>query len=374
MSVSFSRKRSRVFAAFGLPGVMSSWGFTAVRALARIADDAVEDVSTDKLDEFKQHYQAMPPRSLVLTSHYPEKVLTDFVLERGIPAVVLMENADDALAYMAADGNVDARVLRALSGSASCLFPLFGKPNVLQIRRQQIEGAPLIQTLIGMALHLGLKLDPSTFARQLLALHSAPQDRERGEEFSTFETVASLVVPNYRPMTATHVAESQLIDGILAANEHDGHTLPSTVTWPHSLFMAGDQAAPLGDRRIALAGGARCVIYGPYLHLPLGRWLARLIVDFDAAIRDQSFIVEIVGAEEVLARGRVEQAKPGVFALPLRFHSDKPESPIEIRIFIENGAIDGSISLIQAELIPLAPSDTGQPVPTTSRSYNRALP
>jgi hypothetical protein len=32
----------------------------------------------------------------------------------------------------------------------------------------------------------------------------------------------------------------------------------------------------------------------------------------------------------------------------LRFYSDKPESPIEIRIFMENGAIDGSISLIQA--------------------------
>ena len=58
MSVSFSRKRSRVFAAFGLPGVMSSWGFTAVRALAQIADEAVEDVSTDKLAEFKPHYQA----------------------------------------------------------------------------------------------------------------------------------------------------------------------------------------------------------------------------------------------------------------------------------------------------------------------------
>jgi hypothetical protein len=97
---------------------MSSWGFTAVRALAQIADEAVEDVSTDKLAEFKQHYQAMPPRSLVLTAHYPEKALTDFVLERGIPAVVLMENADDALAYMAADGSVDARVLRALNGHA----------------------------------------------------------------------------------------------------------------------------------------------------------------------------------------------------------------------------------------------------------------
>ena len=104
---------------------------------------------------------------------------------------------------------------------------------------------------------------------------------------------------------------------------------------------------------LVATGRARCLIYGPYLHLPTGRWNAKFFFDVDEDCHGQIFTVE-VHAAELLGKLRVCPQGTGSFEAAVPVEVTNPRAPIEIRIMMDSGAIEGRLSAWSVEWLRAA--------------------
>ncbi len=369
-----SKRAETLLAAFGMPGVLTAWGFAVVDALAREAFGSYVAVATDKLDEWVSVCSRAPASAVVLTSQFPERALVKALIDQNVPLVIFLESAVDSLRYLAqCSDQSDIALVRAVSMSLACLSDLVGNSNVMLCRRDAPDGGLLVELVVKMSRHFGLKLTPATFARSLLSLHTLPERIQ----LSTFEMVAPRLITNYVVLggvDAEFSASTQdIVAGVLEPFDRllADPSMPMHIVWPGQVFTVTDRPNQSAAERVGLAGGARCLIYGPYLHLPAGNWSARVVIDLDEATRDQSFAVEVVAAD-VISAAQMRPPTPGLFAMHLAFAIEKPEIPLEIRISLQNGAIEGAISLSRVELSRISAEPAADTDEDISRSYSPA--
>ena len=91
---------------------------------------------------------------------------------------------------------------------------------------------------------------------------------------------------------------------------------------------------------INLMGPARAVLYGPYFHLPVGEWTARVEFEIDGAVSGIEAVTD-VRINEVVTEKTFAMPAKGIFAYELSFHVSDPHHAVEIRIFIKKSAIEG---------------------------------
>ena len=123
----------------------------------------------------------------------------------------------------------------------------------------------------------------------------------------------------------------------------------AAVFWPTRCFFDGDTYSSPAPLKINMVGPARCVYYGPYLHLPEGRWQGHLIFGFTNIIDDVRLRVEIFG-EELMAEIFTRAQREGIFNMPVNFDVRKPQDPLQIRVFLESGEIEGELWFSGARL------------------------
>jgi hypothetical protein len=120
--------------------------------------------------------------------------------------------------------------------------------------------------------------------------------------------------------------------------------------WPTSLFFGVDfRGTPTGESvadLVDLAGAARAIAYGPYLHLPSGTWMA--VARFAISdIRCRNEIgAEVLMGSEVIASWYTRLPEEGEFELPMVFQVNEPREPVQIRISTLRGAIEGRFQLL----------------------------
>jgi hypothetical protein len=124
-----------------------------------------------------------------------------------------------------------------------------------------------------------------------------------------------------------------LVDFLLSADR-------ASVFWPTRCFFNGDTFTSPAHRQVEMVGPARCIYYGPYFHLPIGTWSGHLTVGFTDLIDSTRIHVEVF-CDEVIAEFYSEGTNDGVFNLPINFAVLKPQDAIQIRIFLDNGEIEG---------------------------------
>jgi hypothetical protein len=230
-----------------------------------------------------------------------------------------------------------------------------GQAKVLGIQRKRVGDMRLDALVIDICRHFGLDLPRRALARCMLQVIAPfPAGYTGDVTIPTFEDATSALIRGYVPQGGARRGFSadtqEVVTDVLEPLDEmfTGGELPPVV-WPQTVFLRGDRPDEIATGVVELTGGARCLVYGPYLYLPPGRWSARAIVGFDEATYEQSFVMEVHGGE-VLARIRAQLPAPGLFSAHLEFYSSKPEAPMELRILMENGAIEGAISFLRVEL------------------------
>src|SRR5208283_1221030 len=93
-----------------------------------------------------------------------------------------------------------------------------------------------------------------------------------------------------------------------------------------------------------LAGNARIFIYGPYLHLPRGNWVATPAFSIGNNDSGNTLIIDIFNGS-VLAIGESILPARGTYTCSIPFEITDPQSPIEVRFATAQGAIEGVFSL-----------------------------
>lgn len=342
-----------LIAAFGLPGVMTAWGFAAVRTIAREVLGEHRVVETDRLEDFAQAMNEPGAAHLVLLSQYPETPLIEAAIAAAARPILFLEAMSDSAAYaMATTGQSPLAVVRALSASAACLAPLRELSSVLALHRQDL-GTRCIDTLAAyLCRHLGLSV--SQPALLTISRHIGRAHNDNEDTAPDLEAAAEHAIKGYVPPGAALFGELKDLAGAVLApldSLFNFQSMPPIV-WPGATFLRGDSPNQQLAHEMDLAGGARCLVYGPYLHVPAGRWAARATLAFGAETREQTFALEVV-AGDVIGRIRVSPQAPGRYAATVPFTTSAPLMPVELRVLMENGAIEGSLALEEVRLSPL---------------------
>ncbi len=129
--------------------------------------------------------------------------------------------------------------------------------------------------------------------------------------------------------------------------------------WPLACLFNGDRPDEQAPASVELAGPARVLVFGPYFHLPPGLWRLRASLRFSRRCAGVWFALELRGGERY-GRCRFQAEQCGVFTADFIAEVLSPDEPLEVRLALERGAIDGNVSLVEIAFAPL--SSDPQPV------------
>ena len=188
----------------------------------------------------------------------------------------------------------------------------------------------------------------------------APSSRQRDQMLKILTSMApTRTEPRLRdlapalPAKVAPVADPGLV--ALAADALQGyeHLLAGhaahTFSWPSSVFLSAEEKGAPVAGPISLMGGARCFLYGPYFHLPAGRWKAT--ADFSVADNGSGNRLKLdVFTDQVVFEGSCPLPAQGSFRLSVTFEVTEPRLPVQLRFFNEDGAIEGQFDLHEVSI------------------------
>lgn len=151
-------------------------------------------------------------------------------------------------------------------------------------------------------------------------------------------------------------ASPDIIDGCLATLLQGAQLkLPVSLRWPREVFISGDQPGMPLPETIEIAGGARVLSYGPYFPLPTGKWRVVPMIGFSRQVGRMPFLIEVV-CDGIIHRAYFEAQHAGIYSMPfeLELNSDRMGVPVEIRLVIQDAALEGAIALIEVGLVTSA--------------------
>lgn len=344
-----------ILCGFGMPGVMSSWGFAALHAVAREAFGDYTVLAADGIEDLREFVQSREKKHAILVSQYPEARLSDLIVRTNVPFLLFLENPVDAVSYLArCTGQQDLSLVRAVSASLACLEPFAAAPAGLVMRRNDVKGTGGIDWLLErIDRHLNTGLAPEQMTTALRHVGLAVSGETRTLAPPKLEEAAAAIIAGYMPPRGNGAeldpSLREAAAKLLLPLELGRFGVPEpTVSWPAWTFFSGDRPGEYLDEAIDLTGAARCLVYGPYFHLPVGRWNAKLLFDVEEDCYGQIFSIEIHSAE-MLGKLRVCPQGIGSFEAVIPIEIVEPKTPIEIRILMEGGAIEGRLSRWSAD-------------------------
>lgn len=121
------------------------------------------------------------------------------------------------------------------------------------------------------------------------------------------------------------------------------------IEWPPYSLMRPEYPDRLTLGPVNLTGPARFIHYGPYLALPRGVWRAEMSVEVKDCLSDNIMGVDACSGR-VLALVTAKLPPQGVFDFELEFEVRDPSKPVEIRVRLMTGAIEGELLLRRIQL------------------------
>ena len=124
---------------------------------------------------------------------------------------------------------------------------------------------------------------------------------------------------------------------------------PPSVIWPQKLFMYGDKPSEPPPVVIEVTGGARTILFGPYLFLPPGRYRVSFVIGFSDDTRGMPFMIKAVQhfGQTTVAQARWISPAGGIFEGVFEMTHALSNEAIEILLRSDEGAIEGRMALVQ---------------------------
>src|SRR5271166_2605776 len=126
--------------------------------------------------------------------------------------------------------------------------------------------------------------------------------------------------------------------------------------WPVYALLRPEFPDRLTIGPIDLTGPARRVYFGPYFALPAGVWSAHVSLEVQDCLSENRIGIDVF-ASKVLSVIHADLPPHGVYGCEVRFEIEDPSKPVEIRVQLLTGAIEGVILLRKIELHRLSSLD-----------------
>lgn len=316
----------------GTPGPAIAAVVEMLQAITRAARQDSVVVEVDSLQDWEAACAAGHP--FIAVSQYPSPDLLRDLEFCRTPAIMVVADPMRSVAHLLEERLSDIGAVRSVSASIACLLDRWTLDET-EARAQNAPGFALF--LARLAESSGVNVSFSDIERIEL---QAGELADRLVDIGTQKQTAPLPANSLWALAAA--ALPRLCD------PRRGDSRIQTM-WLGPLFLLGDCPDTWMRGPVDLSGPARCVLYGPYLHLPPGRWSARLVLGLAGHDGTESFTVEIV-CGEVIAKGSFSAQGSGLFEVRMDFTHRDPQIPIEFRLFLDAGAIYGWLSRFEVGL------------------------
>jgi hypothetical protein len=313
----------------GLPNHFSAWCEALIAKLAERASGSLLCSSPGSSEELLQAMIEHPSQHILVSCREPGTWLHRIIAAANGRCVVALADPRACVAELAAGpGSNLIEIVRGVANSCATLTSYLSLPGALVLRPEEHSSDP-VTTARRIADHLQL---PSADEDILAALETiSPPDHN---------AVVTVAWEN-----RYNASELSLINGALAAYAEYFTGAPlGNLVWAPKLFIVGDTHQRLNGP-IDITGRGRCLIYGPYIRLPPGRWTADVAVACAELGGDKDFTVDVATTVK-LYEVSISVVDQGGVHTSLPFVLDPAnESAVEVRVSINQAAFEGRLAL-----------------------------
>jgi hypothetical protein len=358
--------------AFGTSTLYAYWGFAFI---GHLLNDVYGDycyVHCSTRDELRAGWQGRAGRAAFVTSDRPDPDLAALLLEFDFPVIAFIDSPEDQIdtAIRTRDPAHD-QSCRFSTQLLSSLEPVLMSPKTRVFGPEWYE-RPLSEMARELS-HIILEDSDEDQIARIVA--KAIPDVSGGPQPTVWQAVQHKYPKALTPLQGfreERPAHQQLIRAVSDAYRPilEGRRL-TDIEWPKELFyFSSEGCAPPSE--IELMGKARHLVWGPYLYLPLGFWRAH--VQFEIAENLSGNQIEA----DVLVGGTVAEVKRGdlpvlgAYEFFVDFEVKNIAEPIEVRMKILTGAIEGRFGLRKVTVVRREP-DSQESLPPSDSDQVRKL-
>lgn len=330
-----------LIATFGPSSAFVHWCLNALNTISTVTLGEFDYISVSTIQDFKTALAARASKHVHLYTDCPDQGLIEAFQKSQIPFIALEEDPADVVGFLMRDrGLTWMQATRLISMSFSTTAGLFVSPNALRLARaNRLSLGDFIEQV---AIHLGLDLDQEQFSEIIQRLLPG------GLPTSDVEEAILLQIPNAAPIGQRFDlpdTERPIVEQTLSSMRYDRNgSVPQQFSWPCALMVGPDGADKLLRQPLEMLGPARCVVYGPYLHLPAGVWEVALNLEIYENFSGNQIDVDIFHGK-VLHIETFKLPISGRMALIVKFSISESREPIQVRIILREGAIEGKLRI-----------------------------
>jgi len=317
----------------GFPGAFVAWGVECVRQILASNGYApqispLDQVSPDSDDAAADAAVAVH----ILLGHGPVMTPAGTMASAKLPTIVFLDTPAWPVHELLSSGQDPMDAVRMLTATLAPLAAVLREDGVLLLRRTREMDLSATQSAIASHLSATRPLPSGVLAACATIDTSSPPPQLVGQALSLTRQVLT-------PLT-----------NLVTGAAHD------TLVWPLACFYSGDYPGELASPLMEVVGPARVLYYGPYFHLPRGRWRAEVELFVSGTMRDKMLAIDVFAGEE-LARRQFRPADGGLLLVSLSFVVDRAEDRLEMRVWLLAGAIEGYLGLRHVSLHPVEGED-----------------
>lgn len=320
-------------AVFGVSTPFAYWGFHLVLEIVHAAAGETLHLHISNFQQLHDRFGEREGGSLVVTSDFPDQDLFDFLLSSALPLIAFGDDVDEMIDWTAHSRRMSTENAVRFCCNITCvLAPAFLAPRALLLRPGGSAQAVVAAIVAHLCPHADEHLAPRLYERLVREGKLSPDGPANWRlDVGASESGAASVDPERAADMKTALASYA---GVFSGR------FPPEVVWPVSLFTCPD--VEHWREPIDLTGPARAVMYGPYLHLPPGGWVARVEFEIDEALSGVEAATDVFISEVLVQKVFLMPAK-GIFAYELAFAVSDPRHAVEIRLFTKRSAIEGRL-------------------------------
>lgn len=346
-----------IYSTVGVPGRASEW---CERILHRLVGEAGAEPArfvADHLADIAEKLLSVTQPDAVVTSRMVENRLCDLLLSDKKPFLISIGTPEQCVKSLMADYDVSfPDAVRQVARSLTSILPLLRCPHALVLDSSTgLRAQTVAKLLVG---HFEIDISQEAIAR---ALEDVPEKAPaRGDDdIGSFANASDREDFAIRAATASrygfdaeavtfHAVLKRAVEPIWA---HARGEPLKDIAWHPLLLLLGDIQSKPPIAALDITGESRCLVYGPYIALPKGKWTCHVGLKAEGEAAGANLRLEVY-AGEVLKRVDFPLRGPGLVDVELSFSSPGGDAPIELRLFKTDNVVEGLVVMGTVMLHP----------------------
>lgn len=331
----------------GTPSPTSLWVLHAVRAAAQVLFGDHRFLTSSTLEGFRSDRHSTDSVCTVLYITAPSSRLVKLLVRAGASFVTAIDAPSDVVSFLvSARGMTLPGAFREYMKSTASLEPITSLPLGCHVS-SSAHYTPFPGFLRGVLNSCRLEIGPALIEEVAAAI---VDQHPQGASVTVGHLICQHVVGAERPGTA-----SALDDQGKALADTLGQQIGSICIGDPSQSIKCPLILYIGDEEVvydsvgpwlSMVGPARCILWGPYVHLPMGRWRAQAAIAVRENFSGNTLQIKVVRALSTYAEVNASLQPSGAFEFDMEFEIDEPIDPLEITFTLKEGAIEGALRLI----------------------------